>query len=318
MEDVAHELRTRRESLGLSVHDLFSRTRINAEFITALEAGDFHVLPEAYIRMFLRKVAQEVGADPDEVIVAYDRATLRKAREDDVSATAARRDTGSRWVVVGASSLMLIGLVGLILLNQDPTADLATSPDENRPVEAAVPGNQVTSVSQPEHMPVSAGSASESTASTARPSATASPLTRSERDVSRATPTPSSDAPPAGDRTVTTRERVVAAYSLTPQTYGLPGAPRITLSAIGLGTSTIAVRADGEPLFAGLVASGRRLTWEAEERFLVEVDRGSDVRLDLLGKTLATEGALAEEGRKVRLFISRASIWVEEIEPSRP
>ena len=51
----------------------------------------------------------------------------------------------------------------------------------------------------------------------------------------------------------------------------------------------------------------------------MDVVRGQDIRLDLLGRPLtSTDGALADENRRVRLYISRASIWVEEIESITP
>ena len=106
---------------------------------------------------------------------------------------------------------------------------------------------------------------------------------------------------------------------MTPEVYGLPDAATLGLTAIGLGTATLNVQADGEVVFDGVVASGRRVSWEAGERFIVDVDRGQDIRLDLLGRPLtSTDGALADENRRVRLYISRASIWVEEIESITP
>lgn len=317
--------------MGLSVQDLFSRTRINPDFIIALEAGDYHVLPEAYIRMFLRKVAQEVGADPDEIIIAYDRGALRQVRE---ATPPASRESGSRWVIAAASSVILVGIVGLALLNQeasDPSAN-RLNPTES-PIQIAETANDPSPTGNlPVVLPAPTPSADgapnrASTPSSRSPApATTVPPPNAVLAVPDETENPDSPQPADSESALeiddsipTARERVVAAYSLTPQSYGLTEAPSIALSAIGLGTSNVTVHADGETRFSGAIGSGRRLSWEANDRFLVEVDRGQDIRLDLQGKTLApTEGALAGENRKVRLFISRASIWVEEIAPTNP
>ena len=38
MDELIQELKAQRESLGLSIQDLFQRTRINSDFLEALEA----------------------------------------------------------------------------------------------------------------------------------------------------------------------------------------------------------------------------------------------------------------------------------------
>ena len=345
VEDVAHELRTRREAMGLSVQDLFGRTRINPKFIDALEAGEFHVLPEAYVRMFLRKVAQEVGSDPDEIIVAYDRASLRQAREEAQSKLpSSNRDSGPGWVVAAAGALILAGIAGLILLNQEPansvdTPEATVSSGTTRQVESrATPSVSASDSRAPIVPSTSSTPAVRGNADAGGESALPSPTPRSASPVPPLANTAEAavgddDITPEqlpviesaaavgemDDQTPAERERVVAAYSLTPEIYGLSEATKIVLSAVGLGTSSISIRADEETQFTGVIPSGRRLSWEARDRFLVEVDRSRDVQFDLQGKTLPpTEGALAGENRKVRLFISRASIWVEEIAPTSP
>ncbi|MBK34713.1 MAG: hypothetical protein CME26_04170 [Gemmatimonadetes bacterium] len=316
LEDVAHELKFRREAMGLSVQDLFSRTRINPDFINALEAGDFHVLPEAYVRMFLRKVAQEVGADPDDIIIAYDRAALKQVRDEAaVEPAALTREGRSIWVVAGAASLILIGFVGLVLLSHEPEQKedpLGLSVSRG---ESTTAPSSVEPPPQPQPAPATSPTPSPPTESSDQESASTETLKPPDSD----RPTTESRSPGPATSDTEETDRVVAAYSMTPEVYGLPDAATLGLTAIGLGTATLNVQADGEVVFDGVVASGRRVSWEAGERFIVDVDRGQDIRLDLLGRPLtSTDGALADENRRVRLYISRASIWVEEIESITP
>jgi len=65
------ELKKRREELGLSLDQISERTKINKKYLEAFEKGDFTILPETYIRLFLRSYAKELDFDPDKIIEEY-------------------------------------------------------------------------------------------------------------------------------------------------------------------------------------------------------------------------------------------------------
>jgi len=73
MQEIAEALKTQREAKGLTIDDLFQRTRINRDFLNALETGQFDLLPDAYAKLFLKKFAQEVGLDVELILAQYDR-----------------------------------------------------------------------------------------------------------------------------------------------------------------------------------------------------------------------------------------------------
>ena len=73
MDELNTELKTQREALGLSIQDLFRRTRINTEFLEALEEGNYDVLPEAYVKLFLKRYAQEVRLEEDDIIRKFEK-----------------------------------------------------------------------------------------------------------------------------------------------------------------------------------------------------------------------------------------------------
>ena len=72
MDDIAEALKTQREALGLRYEDIFERTRINPEFLQALETGQYDVLPKTYVRLFLRTYARELGLDDDDLVTRYE------------------------------------------------------------------------------------------------------------------------------------------------------------------------------------------------------------------------------------------------------
>jgi cytoskeletal protein RodZ len=65
-------LKNRRVGQQISLTDISSETRINIRFLEAIERGDLHVLPQTYVRAFLREYALIVGIAPEEIMHQYD------------------------------------------------------------------------------------------------------------------------------------------------------------------------------------------------------------------------------------------------------
>ena len=336
MDELNTELKTQREALGLSIQDLFRRTRINTEFLEALEEGNYDVLPKAYVKLFLKRYAQEVRLDEDDIIRKFEKLQW-KARVSTESFSPRGSEGTPGWMIGVGAALVLGMVVAAVILQPESTPPSATRATTTPPrpgrALAVLPRtslpvqNMTPSVQQPVS-PETSGAldgkrfAGASTPIPAQDSAddpdtlgeTVSVNTPAEAD----TPTePVDTAEPAGaaqdlqdeDR----GERIVSAYSLSLRQDLVEGSGELRLSVVGLEPTQIAVTSDGEPIFDGLVGAGRKASWNARDRFLIEIRKGSGVRLQLQDEPLPEVGA---GGRRVRLFISRSSIWVEEIESS--
>ncbi|MBI3110641.1 MAG: DUF4115 domain-containing protein [Ignavibacteriales bacterium] len=72
LESFGRQLRTSREQKQMNLAAISDATRINQKFLEAIESGKFSILPQAYIRAFIRAYAKAVDLDPDEVIRRYD------------------------------------------------------------------------------------------------------------------------------------------------------------------------------------------------------------------------------------------------------
>jgi cytoskeleton protein RodZ len=67
------DLKTARESLGLTLKDLFERTRISVVNLEAIEKNDFHLLPvPIYTRNFIKTYADALGVDGKPVLQRYE------------------------------------------------------------------------------------------------------------------------------------------------------------------------------------------------------------------------------------------------------
>ncbi len=71
-ESFFEELRAAREAHGTTLQDIARQTSIDIRFLEALERGDTSILPDAYVRAFLRHYASAVGLDPVLVMQKFD------------------------------------------------------------------------------------------------------------------------------------------------------------------------------------------------------------------------------------------------------
>lgn len=67
------DLKTARENSGLTLKELFFRTRISAINLEAIENGHFHLLPvPIYTRNFIKTYADALGVDPEPSLRRYE------------------------------------------------------------------------------------------------------------------------------------------------------------------------------------------------------------------------------------------------------
>jgi len=73
MESIASKLRTRRESLNISLEQISEYTHISIHHLRSLESGLYSDLPGGmYNRAILRVYCDEIGLDKDEILRCYD------------------------------------------------------------------------------------------------------------------------------------------------------------------------------------------------------------------------------------------------------
>jgi cytoskeletal protein RodZ len=83
LKKFAKELKSFRESKEVSLQYIASRTKIDIKFLQAIEEGNFEILPDLYIRAFIKEYAQVADFDVTEVLKKYELA--RKGMIEDKS-----------------------------------------------------------------------------------------------------------------------------------------------------------------------------------------------------------------------------------------
>ena len=77
----AKELKAARTKKKITLQQIKNHTRINLKFLKAIEEGNFDIMPEVYIRAFIKDYAQAIGLDGLEVLAKFDLAKQGKLEE---------------------------------------------------------------------------------------------------------------------------------------------------------------------------------------------------------------------------------------------
>jgi transcriptional regulator with XRE-family HTH domain len=278
MASLHTELRENRERRGLTLETLQAATRINPDFLAAIERGDFDFLPKTYIRLFLRTYATHVGMDPQYVLDRYEEMVRPVPVETEaLPVEEPRRPPSRKMAVVVAAGLVLIGLSGVLLL-RGQRGDMSPA----GPRGFSVPGfsGQASVEETPGR---SRDSVAEGAPRAVSPDTTASPAEAGRQ---------------AQDTT-----------SVPTPVAGLGQDSVLVLEGVGVEETWLDVSVDGQRAFRGTIKPGDERKWAAHERFYVVAGRSSGIQFSLQGKPLPRAKGWASE--ILRMSITRAGVVVE-------
>jgi len=115
MESIASKLKTRRESLNISLEKISNDTRISLYQLISLENGQYSDLPGGmYTRAILRAYCEELGLDKDEILQCYDDETAPRQEKPAISPSVSPVSKIKTHTAVVWSLIFLFG-VGLFL-----------------------------------------------------------------------------------------------------------------------------------------------------------------------------------------------------------
>ena len=115
METIASKLKTRRESLNISLEQISQNTRISIHNLRSLENGRYADLPGGmYNRAILRTYCDEIGLDKDELLQCYDDETAPR-QEKPIISSPRRPSPGIKANTVVFGILIFISGIGLFL-----------------------------------------------------------------------------------------------------------------------------------------------------------------------------------------------------------
>ena len=146
MANFYEELRESRLGRGLSIEDISNVTKINPIYLNAIETGEYDLLPEPYIVLFIKAYAKEIGIDPDDAARRY--RLFRSAEQLPKEKRRARRELAggsptteeastskppNKTLWLGGGALFLILLLSVKFCSIEDPESLATGGDTGAP-----------------------------------------------------------------------------------------------------------------------------------------------------------------------------------------
>lgn len=126
MNICSEELKNARISQEISLEDISAATRINVKFLQAIEDGQFSILPQAYIRAFIRDYAVQVGLNPDDCIKKYEQSTHLEINNETASPNPStkvrlskQKGASQTTVLAILAIIVVVGLIGSLTFFRD-------------------------------------------------------------------------------------------------------------------------------------------------------------------------------------------------------
>ncbi|HWI49860.1 MAG TPA: RodZ domain-containing protein [Rummeliibacillus sp.] len=145
MTELGARLKEARMSKGYSLDDLQEITKIQKRYLSAIEEGNYSVMPGTfYVRAFIKQYAEAVGLDSNELLETYKGEIPSNKTVENVTATAniqqpnqrrnlAKKATkgSSDWMPKIVVALFIIIIIATIwFLNQHSSNDAVTEPKQ--------------------------------------------------------------------------------------------------------------------------------------------------------------------------------------------
>ena len=302
MDSLGNKFRTVRESQGLTLEQMASRTRIQESFLNALEEDAFERLPErVFTKGFVRAYARSLNLDEEECLRLFAECSASFYQEEGEGQQKfallnedKRKGRTSRVVaVLLVGGLFLLG--GLVLLQQQsprtstlsPVSQQAVEPRDTALSEPGLPGNASESAgdhpssSSERHVDADPGAVNMEAASTTDVDETPE---ESPADDGPATPSlSSSDTLPVFSPTIASEDEL------------------LVLEIRTLETTWVVVRSDEKGPQEALLQVGETVKWKARERFLLTLGNAGGVEVRLNGELRGPFGETGVVRRNLEL-----------------
>jgi cytoskeleton protein RodZ len=308
MESIGEFFRQVRETKGLTIDEVASKTRIRTDFVKALEDGNFARLPDqVFARGFVRSYARSLGLDEDDAIhrftqsagayydkqVERERLKVRQAEEE-------RKRQSNRRAVAIAIGIAILTLIFLLsreqssLLVRRSSSDIPASASKrtapsvpesqdaspNPPVEAVPPAPPVPKTKSTEPPAPTKTGEENSAASVRGPS-------MGSVEPEPASPAPSSlgsDGPLGG---------------ISLEGAGATEGQQLALDLEATELSWVVVQIDGGSPQEALLRPGEKARWKGQDQFILTLGNAGGVKAELNGKPQKPFGPSGKVARDI-------------------
>jgi len=306
MESIGEFFRQVRETKGLTIDEVASKTRIRTDFVKALEDGNFAKLPDqVFARGFVRSYARSLGLDEDDAIhrfvqsagayydkqVERERLKVRQAEEE-------RKRQANRKAVAIAIGIAILTLI--FLLSREQSSLLVRRSSSDLPASASkraappTPESQDAPPSQQAEAvpPAPKTKPSESSVVSAKASVgnNVEPVTS---PASTASAVPELAAPASSSLG---SDGPLGGISLE-GSGATDGQLALDLEATEL--SWVVVQVDGGSPQEALLRPGEKARWKGQDQFILTLGNAGGVKAELNGKPQKPFGQSGKVARDI-------------------
>ena len=306
MESVGEFFRQVRETKGLTIDEVASKTRIRTDFVKALEDGNFAKLPDqVFARGFVRSYARSLGLDEEDAVHRFiqsagsfyekqderERLKVRQVEEE-------QKRRSNRKAVAIAIGIAIVTLTMLLSREQSTVfrrgnADQASTkravhpPKETQDSGKKQESESVAETSKPtEPSAAPAAATGEPHRSDSSAESAAASKSESDQSVTISAVSPGADGPLAGiglDRTTSVQD----------------GQLVLDLEATEL--SWVVIQIDNGSPQETLLRAGEKGHWKGQDQFILTLGNAGGVKAELNGKPQKPFGPSGKVARDIVL-----------------
>lgn len=305
MESIGEFFRQVRETKGLTVDEVASKTRIRTDFVKALEEGNFARLPDqVFAKGFVRSYARSLGLDEEDAIHRFiqsagafyekqderERLKVRQAEEE-------RKRRANRKAVAVAIGIAIVTLV--ILLSREQSSLLV----RRAPLEPAAASTKRGATPETNAPQAPSRAETESSASAAKPkqSEVPTPATQPRPESNAAAPSVAATTPQQGGLPVPpplTSEATVGGSAAESATSA---EEQLVLDLEATELSWVVIQIDGGSPQEALLRPGEKARWKGQDQFILTLGNAGGVKAELNGKPQKPFGPSGKVAREIVL-----------------
>jgi cytoskeleton protein RodZ len=310
MDSIGDFFKQVRETKGLTVDEVASKTRIRTDFVKALEEGNFAKLPDqVFARGFVRSYARSLGLDEEDAIHRFiqsagafyekqderERLKVRQAEEE-------RKRQANRKAVAIAIGIAILTLV--ILLSREQSSLLVRRTSQPEPPSTTA--KRVTPL-EPGKVDVPVRPEAESpTAAKTKPTEASPPpqtATRHDATAGRSAVSGTAAVPVAPQTAVPIPPPISTEGPLGPPS--LEGAANadepLVLDLEATELSWVVIQVDGGSPQEALLRPGEKAKWKGQDQFMLTLGNAGGVKAELNGKPQKAFGPSGKVARDILL-----------------
>jgi len=302
VESIGEFFKQVRETKGLTVDEVASKTRIRTDFVKALEEGNFAKLPDqVFARGFVRSYARSLGLDEEDAIHRFtqsagafyekqderERLRVRQAEEE-------RKRQANRKAVAVAIGIAILTLVFLLSREQSSVLVRRSASELPASTKRAAPAPSEPATRQELPMSPSGTKANGPGATSTKPAAeSVGGQGTSEPAVATATPDTALPVPPPLGS-----DSPLGGISLE-GSGATEGQLVLDLEATEL--SWVVVQIDGGSPQEALLRPGEKAKWKGQDQFILTLGNAGGVKAELNGKPQKPFGPSGKVARDIVL-----------------